>query len=67
MIKASIDTLMPVYEKLFNSILNQGTMLQTWCGGLITPIYKSDGGSDPANYRGICVSSCLGKLFCSIL
>ena len=26
MIKASIDTLMPVYEKLFNSILNQGTM-----------------------------------------
>ena len=23
--------------------------------------------SDPTNYRGICVSSCLGKLFCSIL
>ena len=35
MIKASIDTLMPVYEKLFNSILSQGTMPQTWCGGLI--------------------------------
>ena len=42
-------------------------MPQTWCGGLITPIYKSGGRSDPANYRGICVSSCLGKLFCSIL
>ena len=55
MIKASIDTLMPVYEKLFNSILNQGTMPQTWCGGLITPIYKSGGRSDPANYRGICL------------
>ena len=67
MIKASVDTLMPLYEKLFNSILNQGTMPQTWCGGLITPIYKSRGRSDPANYRGICVSSCLGKLFCSIL
>ena len=67
MIKASVDTLMPVYEKLFNSTLNQGTMPQTWCGGLITPIYKSGGRSDPANYRGICVSSCLGKLFCSIL
>ena len=67
MIKASIDALMPVYEKLFNLILNQGTMLQTWCGGLITPIYKLDGGSDPANYRGVFVSSCLGKLFCSIL
>ena len=29
MIKASIDTLMPVYEKLFNSILKQGIMSQT--------------------------------------
>ena len=53
MIKASIDTLMPVYEKLFNLILNQGTMPQTCCGGLSTPICKSRGRSDPANYRGI--------------
>ena len=67
MIKASIDTLMPVYEKLFNSILNhQGTMPQ--CGGqLLLPFTKSAGRSDPANYRGVCVSSCPGKLFCSIL
>ena len=65
--KASVDTLMPVYEKLFSSILNQGTMPRTWNGGLITPIYKSGGRSDPANYRGIRVYSCLGKLFFSIL
>ena len=62
--RKKIDTLMTTYEKLFNSILNQGTMPQTWCGGLI---YILGGRSDPANYRGICVSSCLGKLFCSIL
>ena len=42
-------------------------MLQTWCGGLITPTYKLGRRSDPATHRGICVSSCLGKLFCSIL
>ena len=54
MIKARVDTLMPVYEKLFNSIPNQGTMPRTRSGGLITPIYKSGGRSDPANYRGIC-------------
>ena len=35
--------------------------------GLITPIFKNGTNSDPSNYRGICVSSCLGKLFCSIL
>ena len=67
MIKASLNNMMPVYCKLFNTILDTGTTPQTWCGGLIKPIYKSGGRSDPSNYRGICVSSCRGKLFCSTL
>jgi len=54
MIKSSLNELMPVYLKLFNAVLSSGTMPQTWCG-------------DPSNYRGTCISSCLGKLFCSIL
>ena len=58
---------MPMYLKLFDAVLTSGTMPQTWCGGLITPIFKSGTKSDPSNYRGICISSCLGKLFCSIL
>ena len=67
MIKASLNELMPVYLQLFNAVLSSGTMPQTWCDGLITPIFKSGIKSDPSNYRGICISSCLGKLFCSIL
>ena len=67
MIKASLQDMMPVYLKLLNSILISGKMPESWCRGLITPIYKSGDRSDPSNYRGICVSSCLGKLFCSIL
>ena len=67
MIKASLQEMMPAYLKLFNSVLTSGRMPNTWCRGLITPIYKSGGRNDPSNYRGICVSSCLGKLFCSIL
>ena len=67
MIKASLESLMPVFIKLFNQILRSGKMPDIWCQGLITPIYKSGDRSDPTNYRGICVSSCLGKLFCSIL
>lgn len=51
----------------FNSVLNSDTMPQACCGGLITPINKSGERSDPSNYREICVSSCLGKYFCSIL
>ena len=58
---------MPIYLKLFNAVLTAGTMPQTWGGGLITPIFKSGTKSDPPNYRGICISSCRGKLFCSIL
>ena len=42
-------------------------MPQPWCHGLITPIFKCGTKSDPSNYRGICISSCIGKLFCSIL
>ena len=67
MIKASLESLMPVYIKLFNLILQSGKMPDIWCQGLITPIYKSGDKGDPTNYRGICVSSCLGKLFSSIL
>ena len=67
MIKASLESLMPVYIKLFNLILKSGKMPDIWCQGLITPIYKSGDKSDPTNYRGICVSSCLGKMFSSIL
>ena len=67
MIKSSLNELMPIYLQLFNAVLTSGTMPQTWCDGLITPIFKSGIKSDPSNYRGICISSCLGKLFCSIL
>ena len=67
MIESSLDELMPVYLKLFNIVFDLRTMPQTWCHGLITPIFKCGTKSDPSNYRGICISSCIGKLFCSIL
>ena len=67
MIKASCGSLLNVYEKLFNIILKARIYPNTWCEGLITPIFKSGDKSDPGNYRGICVSSCLGKFFSSII
>ena len=39
MIKASLQEMMPAYLKLFYSILTSGIMPNTWCRGLITPIY----------------------------
>uniref|UniRef100_A0A8C5N4T6 Reverse transcriptase domain-containing protein n=1 Tax=Leptobrachium leishanense TaxID=445787 RepID=A0A8C5N4T6_9ANUR len=52
--------------KVFNLVLSVGFYPQVWNQGLITPIHKSGDQYDPANYRGICVSSTLGKLFNSI-
>ena len=67
MIKSAVNELKPDYPKLFNIVLKSGYMLQTWCNGIITPIFKRGVESDPSNYRGICISSFLGKLLCSIL
>ena len=43
------------------------TIPMKWCQGLITPIFKSEDKLNPENYRPICVTSCLSKLFCLIL
>jgi hypothetical protein len=67
MIKSSVDILMKGFIKVFNTILNSGNFPSLWCEGLITPIFKAGNKLDPNNYRGICVSSCVGKFFCSIL
>ena len=66
-IKASSDILIKGFVKAFNIILKSENFPKAWCEGLITPIFKSGNHLDPNNYRGICVSSCLGKLFCIIL
>ena len=67
MIKSAVNELITVYPKLFNTVFKSGILPQTWCNCIITPIFKSGAESDPSNYCGICISSCLGKLFCSIL
>ena len=68
MIKTNLESMMAVYLKPFNTILKTSLMANNWCSGLTsTPIYKSGAISDPNNYWGICVSSCLGKRFCLIL
>ena len=53
--------------KLFNHVLFHGIFPRMWSEGYIVPLYKPGCRSDPGNYRGICISSCLGKFFTSIL
>ena len=66
--KTSIDTFLPVYESLFNLILNTGIFPSKWSIGIISPIYKGKGSNkDRSNFRPISLLSCLGKVFTSIL
>ena len=67
MLKCGIHYLASSLSILFNTILKSGYLPASWSKGMITAIYKSVDKCDPSNYRGICVSSCLSKLFCSIL
>lgn len=67
MIKSSVNILLNGYLKVFNLILKTGLFPSGWCEGLITPIFKSGNRLHPNDYRGICVSSCLGKFFSLIL
>ena len=56
-----------VLTKLFNKIIDTGKFPQVWSLSLVTPIYKSEDPTDCGNKEDICMSSCLGKLFTSIL
>ena len=67
-IKNSQSKMIDIYVKLFNIILDTGTIPESWLSGNIIPIYKNKGSKDdPKNYRPITIISCLGKLFTSIL
>ena len=63
-IKFSPNEFKALLVKLFNIILKTGIIPSSWCISFISPIYKNKGSkSDPDNYRGISLISCLGKLF----
>jgi hypothetical protein len=67
-LKCTKNTMIPVYVKLFNLILDTGIIPSEWLLGIIKPIYKNKGRRDsPDNYRGITILSCFGKLFTSLI
>ena len=67
MIKFSKHAMLPLLNKMFNLILESTCFPETWKKGYIINIFKSNSPLDPSNYRGITLSSCLGKLFSSII
>ena len=60
------DLLLQPLTCTFNQMLHQGVP-DSWCKGVIHPIFKSGDENDPSNYRGITVNAVLAKLFAMVL
>jgi exonuclease III len=67
MLKYGQHTFTKPLASLFNLILKSGNYPEQWSKGYISPIYKTGNPLSSDNYRGICINSCLGKLFNTVL
>ena len=69
MIKCIIQTrFVGVILQIFlNLILYKCYFPPIWKVGYIIPIFKREDSFEPSNYRGIAITSCMGKLFTLIL
>ena len=52
---------------VYNTCLSHGLIASEWRKDQLRPLFKSGIKSDPNNFRGICVSSCVGKTLNSML
>ena len=67
MLKHSTPVLSESLCIFFNAILQSNIFPTEWKWDILGPLHKSGPLDDPNNFRGICVASCLGKLFNSIM
>lgn len=67
MIKVGINELIDPLCKVFNLVFQTGNFPKVWNESYISLIHKKGDKHDPNNYRGISITSNLGKLFNKII
>ena len=67
MIKSALTFRSKLLVNLSNHILNNGQFPDIWTEGIIILVHKQGSRLNTNNYRGITLSSCLGKLFCHVV
>ena len=67
MLKCGAKVLSRALGTFFNTIFDSNLYPQQWKLDILGPLHKSGQLNDPNNFWGICVSSCLGKLFNTLL
>ena len=63
MILCTVNMYPEIFLNLFNSLLNNGIFPNLWTRSIIIPLHKKGCKTDEKNYRGIALTSCLGKFF----
>ena len=66
-LKKASFILVPILCDMFNKILNTGTYPSAWGEAIIVPIHKKGDKTNPNNYRGIALLSCISKIFMKII
>ena len=66
-LKYAGESVVPTLTQIFNAVYSMGCYPASWRGATITPLHKKGDWDDTSNYRGIAVSSCLGKSLDAIL
>ena len=67
MLKHGANSLSRPLAVFFNAVFNSNLYPSQWKLDILGPLHKSGPLEDPNNFRGICVSSCLGKLFNTLI
>ena len=67
MISCLLELNPELIKKLFKAIFLNPTVINNWRTSMITPIHKKGSKTNPDNYRGISLISCLAKCFLAIL
>ena len=67
LLKANPTSTSHILIQLFSYILETQTFPKTWNLSLIKPVHKSGLQTKSTNYRGLCISNHLSKIFTSIL
>ena len=67
MLLCLIEVQPEILIKLLNRIFDTNAKIKQFSHSMIAPIFKSGVKTEPNNYRGISLLSCLGKLYAAIL
>ena len=62
LLKATAHEIAPVLQVIFQRSIDEGTLPQAWKEATISPVYKKECRSNPANYRPVSLTCILCKI-----